>query len=74
VRIDGEDYVGVSYRSTATAIRTGPVSLGPGEARLTISAQVADRGINIRQNIATQLQVSQREFRARPLPPGAPPR
>ncbi len=73
VRMGGQDYRSICYRSTVTAIRTGAVSLGPGHARLTFAVQVSNRGINLRQNIPRQLEIPKIGFEARALPPNAPP-
>jgi hypothetical protein len=73
VRLAGQDYHGVCYRSTVTAIHDGVVSLGPGHARLTLTALNPARGQFVPTKVPLDVPVLKREFTARALPQPAPP-
>ena len=61
----------VSYPSTLTATRSGPISIGPGSIRLVTTQMIID-GYPRRVNFETNVSVPELKLNARPLPPNAP--
>ena len=71
-RINQQEYSGVTYRSTVTPLHGGEVSIGPGEARLTVETRVSTRGFTDSVLAPLEIPVGKRTFNARPLPKPAP--
>lgn len=71
VNLLGRPFAAVSYPSTLTPTRTGPVSIGPAQIRLISIQVVMDVGPR-RVAVETNVEVPKLELNARPLPPGAP--
>lgn len=71
INLLGVPYYSISYPSTITPTRTGPISIGPAKVRLVTQQNVMDpfpRWINAEM----YLQVPKLEMEAQPLPAGAP--
>ncbi len=71
INLLGVPYYSISYPSTVTPTRTGPISIGPAKVRLITQENVMDpfsRWINVEM----YLQVPKLELEALPLPAGAP--
>lgn len=71
VNLLGSPYFSMSYPSTVTPTRTGPISIGPAKVRLISQQNVQDpfpRWINLEM----YLQVPRLKMEAQPLPAGAP--
>ena len=71
-RINQQDYAGVTYRSAVTPLHDGEVSIGPGQARLTVETRISTRGFTDAVLEPLELPVGKRTFKARPLPQPAP--
>jgi len=71
VNLLGQPYVSLAYQTTMTALKSGPVSIGPATVRLTYVKVVFDRFAQQMQVQAT-LAVPRYQFDASPLPDGAP--
>jgi tetratricopeptide (TPR) repeat protein len=71
VMLLGSPYYCLSYQSTLTPIKAGPVEIGPATVRVTYVKMVFD-GFTRRMNVSATLNVAKREFEAAPLPEGAP--
>ncbi|MGJ8632430.1 MAG: hypothetical protein ACSHX7_00780 [Luteolibacter sp.] len=67
----GGDFMSRSYPTTMTAIRSGPVEIGPATVRIIYGKRVF-RGFNDRVNVQTTLDVPKLSFEAKELPGGAP--
>lgn len=65
-------HTGVTFRSTASPIRSGEISIGPGKLRLVMRVRRAERGFTLVQDVPADFDVAKRTLRAKPLPPGAP--
>ncbi len=72
VQLPTGGHFGITFQSTASPIRSGAVSLGPGKARIMMRVQRSERGFTIVQDMPGEFTVPQRTLQARPLPPGAP--
>lgn len=71
VNLLGQSYIAISYSTTMTALRSGPVTIGPATVRLTYVKMVFDR---FAQQVEVQatLDVPEYEFEVTPLPEDAP--
>ena len=65
-------HTGFTFRSTAAPIRSGAVSLGPGDARMMMRVRRTELGFTFVQNVPVEFKLPQRTIQARPLPSGAP--
>lgn len=72
VTLRSKPFNAVTFRSTASPLRSGPVTLGPGSARVGLQVLQSGRGLQFWQSSSADLNLPARRLEARPLPPGAP--
>ena len=65
-------HTGVIFRSTASPIRSGKTSLGPGSVRLMMRVRYSERGMVITRDMPANFKIPQHIIQAKPLPTGAP--
>ncbi|MEM9237805.1 MAG: BatD family protein, partial [Verrucomicrobiota bacterium] len=70
-RLLGRNYYAVSYPSTLSATRAGPVSIGPANLRL-ITVQTSLQQFGQAFFVPVTLEIPELPIRSRELPPGAP--
>ena len=71
VNLLGQQYEGLSYPTTMTAIDSGEVEIGPATVRLTYQKRVIDRRV-FQMDFEATLKVAKVAFDVLPLPGGAP--
>jgi hypothetical protein len=72
LNILGRPYISMAYPSIINPTRSGPVSIGPANIRLTTRQMVIDNFGPRSSFEEINLQAPELELEARPLPPGAP--
>ena len=66
------NHFGLTFRSTASPIRSGEVTLGPGRARIVLRTQRVQSGFTLWENVPVDFDIPARQILTRALPPGAP--
>lgn len=71
VNLLGQSYIAISYGTTMTALRSGPVTLGSATVRLTYVKMIFDRFAQ-RAEMQATLDIAEKSIDVIPLPDGAP--
>ena len=72
LKYENYNFAVYTYRSSVSALREGPLNIGPGEANPVFLRRVAFRGGFSTKTEAFPIEFPAREITARPLPDGAP--
>ncbi len=71
VNLLGQSYISISYGTTMTSLRSGKVTAGPANVRLTYVKMIFER-FTQRAELQVTLDVGKKDLEVLPLPEGAP--